>query len=1046
MIQVRAIGSAEVQIGRRRITKSTEMMLALAVYLCVRAGERMTRDEVLDVFWPGRDIAKGRHSLRQMLYRLRQKGFTLDEEGEELHLDPSRVDCDATRALAEDWPETAEAWIVEDSGEFLPGLVRDVSPQFQQWLDAMRGRLTAKYRQAALRQITQARREGRWADLERWAQVVLRSDPLNEEATCARAESAAMMGSKAMALEILDQYVEDLGERAGQIALPATVLRRRISERKPEWGSRGAQEVPLVGRPELMRRLTAALTSAGNGDGSAVLLFGAPGIGKTRLANELREFAVISGFRVCSVRATQSEAGRPLALAIAVAMTIRDLPGVAGTSPAAIALISRLCEPNARSHEPDAPLAHTISPMDIGWALSDAVSAACHESKLLLTIDDLHNADDLSQEVLSALALAATSQRLFVLATSRSTSSHRLNAPSGPLRAFRPLAVPPLSLSDATLLVAAFAVAPQRPLSSQATAAITRAGGGNPLFLRELTSQRLSQHTVLSAPQSLVEVIEQRTAHLSPTEVRLLRLISTLGQLATLERIRVLMPSSLGDYDASLEQLELEGVLSMSTTGSLELHECWHDSLRGALKGTARSAISLDCATLLASESSTDANFSNHWRAAELFAVAGSIDKSRQQFLLVGDLFTKRGLPRQAAEALSQAVALAGDSSGRQALLTQLATAQNSASLYAEAIDSCNSALALAADPTPASASTRALALATLVDSQMKLEVDYGESIAALALAVSRTEITDSVCQHACLIALRTIFNSGSRVSPQVFLDASLQSTSRSGRSALGSLVRLIYAAERGTASELALLEREVTHGAFDGGTPSMRLLTLRYRGTALRFLGRYDEAVLAMTEAVATAKALGAVRDSFLASTSLVFLHLDYAHFEQARAWLDHAESLAGAAQGRDLDRTLLHATARYSVDTGDDHACLAAYADHMDAVYADTNMRRAVVDRACLALAFARIGDAQVARDACAQTVRMLEELTPGINEDWAVSSVIRGLYSLGDVSQAEALREAYRTRRTQTYDRPIPTGLKELSAAWDDHRSRGRDCSVS
>jgi tetratricopeptide (TPR) repeat protein len=676
--------------------------------------------------------------------------------------------------------------------------------------------------------------------------------------------------------------------------------------------------------------------------------------------------------------------------------------------------------------------------MDIGWALSDAVSAACHENKLLLVIDDLHNADDLSKEVLAALAQSASSQRLLVLATSRSTSRHQFNEQIGPLKDFRPLAVPPLSLSDATLLVAEFAVSPQRPLSSQATAGITRAGGGNPLFLRELTSQQLSPHIVLSAPQSLVEVIEQRTAHLSPTEVRLLRLISTLGQLATLERIRVLMPSSLGAYDSSLEQLELEGVLSMSTTGNVELHECWHDSLRGALRGTARSAISLDCATLLASESFTDANFSNYWRAAELYAIAGSNDRSRQQFLLVGELFAKRGLPRQAAMALSQAVALAGDGSGREALLTQLAAAQNSASLYSESIESCSSALSLAADPSPDSATTRALALATLVDSQMKLGVDYGDSIGALAVAVSQTEVTDAVCQHACLIALRTIFNSGSRVSPQVFLDASVQSASRFGRSALGLLVRLIYAAERGTASELAVLESELSDGASDGGTPSMRLMTLRYRGTALRFLGRYEDAVFAMTEAVASAKALGAVRDSFLASTSLVFLHLDYANFEQARAWLDAAEALAGPTQGHDLDRTLLHATARYFVDIGDDAECVAAYADYLDDVYADTNMRRAVVDRACLALAFARSGDADVARHACNETIRMLGELTPGINEDWAASTVIRGLYSLGDISQAEALRETYRTRRNEHFNRPIPTGLKEISDAWDNHRS--------
>ncbi|HET8771497.1 MAG TPA: hypothetical protein VFM71_10995, partial [Gemmatimonadaceae bacterium] len=245
MITVRALGASEIRIGRKRIPLGAEVVFALGLYLCTRAGERLTRDELCEVFWgDGRDAA-GRHSLRQMLYRLRRHGLTLDEDGEELYLDPARVDSDLNEALEETWVTSAEPSAIEAATSLVPGFTRHISARFQDWFDSIRNRLAAQHRRAALRQISVARREGRWADLDKWALQVLSSDPLNEEATLARAESAAMAGSKTIALEIIDAYIEELGDRANVIGLPASVLRRRIAERRSEWVDRRPMEVPL---------------------------------------------------------------------------------------------------------------------------------------------------------------------------------------------------------------------------------------------------------------------------------------------------------------------------------------------------------------------------------------------------------------------------------------------------------------------------------------------------------------------------------------------------------------------------------------------------------------------------------------------------------------------------------------------------------------------------------------------------------------------------------------------------------------------------------
>ena len=53
VILVRALGASEIQIGKKKITLSAELVFALALYLCTRAGERLTRDEVTEMFWGG---------------------------------------------------------------------------------------------------------------------------------------------------------------------------------------------------------------------------------------------------------------------------------------------------------------------------------------------------------------------------------------------------------------------------------------------------------------------------------------------------------------------------------------------------------------------------------------------------------------------------------------------------------------------------------------------------------------------------------------------------------------------------------------------------------------------------------------------------------------------------------------------------------------------------------------------------------------------------------------------------------------------------------
>src|SRR5207248_6065142 len=120
-------------------------------------------------------------------------------------------------------------------------------------------------------------------------------DPLSEEGTLARAEALAIAGSKSAALGMIDDYLLELGEAQPQLHVAPRALRRRISERLPDASQRTAEDQIFVGRENTMRMLSAMGAAARAGGQQVLLVWGEPGIGKTRLLSEYRALASLKG-------------------------------------------------------------------------------------------------------------------------------------------------------------------------------------------------------------------------------------------------------------------------------------------------------------------------------------------------------------------------------------------------------------------------------------------------------------------------------------------------------------------------------------------------------------------------------------------------------------------------------------------------------------------------------------------------------------------------------------------------------------------------------
>ena len=174
----------------------------------------------------------------------------------------------------------------------------------------------------------------------------------------------------------------------------------------------------LAGRDRELATLRRWLAEALAGHGRLVVLTGPPGIGKTRLAEELGDGARRAGQRVLWGRAVEERGAPPLWL------WRRILDAVGGASER-----DRLAEDPGRARADDL----TAVRFRAAAAAADALTAAAHAAGLLIVLEDLHWADHASLFLLRELAAELPASCLLVLATCRDTAGDPWRAALGDL-------------------------------------------------------------------------------------------------------------------------------------------------------------------------------------------------------------------------------------------------------------------------------------------------------------------------------------------------------------------------------------------------------------------------------------------------------------------------------------------------------------------------------------------------------------------------------------------------------------------------------------
>jgi class 3 adenylate cyclase/tetratricopeptide (TPR) repeat protein len=315
---------------------------------------------------------------------------------------------------------------------------------------------------------------------------------------------------------------------------------------------------PLVGRERELQALLGALDSLRAGSASIVELVGEPGLGKSRLIEELRAHA--DDVRTLALECDEYASTTAYAVFRMLLRELLGLPSDADAAAAEHALRSTVAL-RAEHLLPWLPLVAT----PLGLELEDTPETAplderfrrerVHEvtaellgllipESALLVFEDAHWLDESSADLLRYL-VGQLELRPWLIVTTRRAEGPPFATPEAPGALV--IELQPLDAEQASALV--HAATEETPLLPHELEALAERSGGNPLFLAELVAAARQAGGIESLPDSVESLMMAQIDRLSPGDRRLLRSAAVIGAAFSVELLAEAL-DSVPDTDA----------------------------------------------------------------------------------------------------------------------------------------------------------------------------------------------------------------------------------------------------------------------------------------------------------------------------------------------------------------------------------------------------------------------------------------------------------------------------------------------------------------
>ena len=531
---------------------------SVLAYLILHSDVPQPRQHLAFRLWPDSAEAQARTNLRHVLHDLRH---TLPNANRYLDiqtrtaqwkpvapvwLDVLEFDHAAHAASANEPRDTVIASLRSAVELYRGGLLASC---YDEWIGEHRDRRRQIYLDCLERLATLLADRGDHPEAIRYAEHLLQHEPLREDAYRLLLRLHHARGDRASAAAVYDACVTTLERELGVGPSPVTREAYEGLVSSGERHGRGVRDTerrarkrhdharpPLVGRTDEWTRLTDLWRSVEHGRAQLLLVSGEPGVGKTRIVEELRAWCALRGAVTVEARSYAAEGG----LAYAPLATWLRAPtierAVLHLDRGRLSELSRLL-PELRSRVEDLTPPQPVPEDDHRHRLFDAAVQAFRTlgTPLVLVADDIQWCDAETLRFLHYLLRSASNAPLLVAATARPETADTHPPLRDLVRGLRTLdlvsEVELGRLSRGATRDLAASVA-SRALDADDTEALFRETGGNPLFIIEAmragwARERASADALTPRVQA---VIAARLAQLSEPTRELVGLAATLGR------------------------------------------------------------------------------------------------------------------------------------------------------------------------------------------------------------------------------------------------------------------------------------------------------------------------------------------------------------------------------------------------------------------------------------------------------------------------------------------------------------------------------------
>lgn len=327
--------------------------------------------------------------------------------------------------------------------------------------------------------------------------------------------------------------------------------------------------LPLVGRDAELQQVLRAVELTLAGAGTVVEIHGEPGVGKSRLFEEV--VARSPAFRVLASRCEEYEASTPYFPMRAV---IRDVLGVGDADLDDTALEARLREAVADADPslvPWIPLLGILLGLDLPAtaetrSLDDQFLrerlaevtiqflVATLRGPTMLAIEDAHHIDESTRDLIVRMFEARESHRAMLILASQSVDRLLpLGDGDDPVAGDLSITLEPLPAESLTQILEL--ATEDDPLRPHVVEEIARRSGGNALFLFELLDAVRESGSLESLPDSIEALIAGEIDRLAPLDRTVLRYASVLGASFDPDLLEAVIPDTVELSDDAWRRL-----------------------------------------------------------------------------------------------------------------------------------------------------------------------------------------------------------------------------------------------------------------------------------------------------------------------------------------------------------------------------------------------------------------------------------------------------------------------------------------------------------